>query len=319
MDDLELTVDRIAVGGKALGLDADGRATFVSDAVPTERVRVRVTKEAKRWAEGHVVEVVHPSPDRVVPPCPHASGQPRCGGCDWQHVATDAQRRLRVAIVEDAFRRIGKLDTAAIDIRSGPVLGARGFRTGVRMLVDGDGRLAYRQPRSHLPYSPASCLVVHPLIDEAIQTARFPHATEVQLRVGALTGERMAEVTPSVGSPVVPNDLAVIGRNELGRRSVSVREIVEDVPLRISAGTFFQSSQTGASALVAAVRGALAETDPDALLIDAYAGGGLFSATVGREWTDAGGELIAVESNPLAAADAAVNAAVGHRGQPADP
>ncbi len=116
---MELTVDRIAVGGKGLGLDPSGRATFVTGSFPTERVLVELTKQKKRFAEGNAVEILEPSRDRVVPECPHARGEIRCGGCDWQDVSAQGQRRLRVAMVEDALRRIGKIDTSALLIRSG--------------------------------------------------------------------------------------------------------------------------------------------------------------------------------------------------------
>ena len=171
---MELTVDRIAVGGKAIGLDNSGRVTFVSGAVPTERVRVAITKQSKRFAEAVVVEVLDPSPDRATPPCPHVTGEPRCGGCDWQHITPGAQRRLRVAIVEDALRRIGKLNTEDISITSGPPLASQGYRTSVRMLVDNDGRLAYRQPNSHKPFRPDTCVIAHPGVNDLIETARFP-------------------------------------------------------------------------------------------------------------------------------------------------
>ncbi|NNF53800.1 MAG: class I SAM-dependent RNA methyltransferase [Acidimicrobiales bacterium] len=311
MNEMELTVDRIAVGGKAIGLDDSGRVTFVSGAVPTERVRVAVTKQSKRFAEAVVIEVLDPSPDRAIPPCPYVTGEPRCGGCDWQHITPDAQRRLRVAIVEDALRRIGKLDTTTIAITSGTPLPTQGYRTTVRMLVDNDGRLAYRQPQSHAPFRPDTCLVAHPAVNDLIQNARFHGAREVTVRVGAVTGDRMVEVSGRAAD--VPADVRVAKSVvKTGSRSAdppaAITERVGAVDLRVSAGAFFQSSHVGAEALVDAVRSALNDIEPDGILVDAYAGGGLFAATLGADWLAGGGsQVIAIESNPRAVADLRLN------------
>jgi 23S rRNA (uracil1939-C5)-methyltransferase len=83
----------------------------------------------------------------------------------------------------------------------------------------------------------------------------------------------------------------------------SIVETVAGVALRITADTFFQNNTAGAEALVALVAEAL-EPRPDEVLLDAYAGGGLFGLTVGR----AAASVIAVESSDAAVADLRRNA-----------
>ncbi len=302
---MELTVDRIAVGGKGLGLDSNRRVTFVAGAIPTERVRAQITSERSRFAESEVIEVLEPSLDRVDPSCAHAVGPHRCGGCDWQHVSQQGQRRLRVAMVEDALRRIGKLDTTSLTIRSARRLPAAAYRTGVRMLVDGNGRLCYRRRRSNDGFRPQSCEVAHPLVDGLIQDALCPGSSEVSIRVGARTGERMLVVDGEPGEVTAPEDVSVVRLGD--GPTAHVHEIVSGRRLRVSAGAFFQSSPQGAELLVELADRALHGVDRSGVLIDAYAGGGLFSATVGRGWSDSG-SVIAVEMNSAAVADARVNA-----------
>ena len=64
----------------------DGRVVFVRHALPGERVSRRVTEETDPFLRADAVEILEPSADRVVPPCPFA-GPGRCGGCDWQHAS----------------------------------------------------------------------------------------------------------------------------------------------------------------------------------------------------------------------------------------
>jgi 23S rRNA (uracil1939-C5)-methyltransferase len=59
-----------------------------------------------RLGRGEVVELLHASADRVEPPCGHYV-RDRCGGCQVQHLAYDAQLRAKSAIIADALTRIG--------------------------------------------------------------------------------------------------------------------------------------------------------------------------------------------------------------------
>ena len=49
----------------------DGRAAFVSGAVPGDVVRAEIVEDRERFVRARTVEVLTPSPDRVSPPCPY--------------------------------------------------------------------------------------------------------------------------------------------------------------------------------------------------------------------------------------------------------
>ncbi|MDX1690104.1 MAG: 23S rRNA (uracil(1939)-C(5))-methyltransferase RlmD, partial [Acidimicrobiia bacterium] len=83
----------------------------------------------------------------------------------------------------------------------------------------------------------------------------------------------------------------VIGRS-------AITEVVAGVPLRITADAFFQNSTAGAEVLVELVDDAI-DVGPDDVVLDAYAGGGLFGATT----AGGAGRVIAIESDPLALGD----------------
>ncbi|HVH08241.1 MAG TPA: TRAM domain-containing protein [Gemmatimonadales bacterium] len=105
-----VAITSIAAGGDGVGRLGDGRAVFVPRTAPGERVRLRAgVKLHKRFARGEMAEVVAPTGARVTPPCPHYL-RDRCGGCQLQHVAYEAQLEAKRAIVGDALRRIAKLD-----------------------------------------------------------------------------------------------------------------------------------------------------------------------------------------------------------------
>ena len=102
---MELRTHAIAAGGGCVARADDGRVVFVRHSLPDETVMARVTGETTSFLRADAVEILEPSPDRVVPPCPHA-GPGRCGGCDFQHVAVPAQRVLKAALVSEQLRRL---------------------------------------------------------------------------------------------------------------------------------------------------------------------------------------------------------------------
>src|SRR4051812_40926239 len=111
-DVLELTVDSLAHGGNGVAR-RDGYVVFVAGAVPGDRVRAVVGKAKRAYAEARAVEVLEPSPDRI----PAAADHP---GAPWQVLPYERQLEIKHEQVEDALRRIGKLD----DFELEPIVGA---------------------------------------------------------------------------------------------------------------------------------------------------------------------------------------------------
>lgn len=102
--EVELVIDDVAFGGKGVGR-ADGKAIFVPFTMGGERVRVRVVREKKSFAEGELVEVLEPSPERVTPRCPYFG---RCGGCSYQEMTYEQELHWKSHQVAQALQRIGK-------------------------------------------------------------------------------------------------------------------------------------------------------------------------------------------------------------------
>jgi 23S rRNA (uracil1939-C5)-methyltransferase len=105
--ELELRIDSLAYGGAGVAR-TDGYVVFVRDAVPGDRVRALVTKSKRHYAEGRAVELLEPSPDRI-PPRAHHPGAP------WQVLPYERQLEAKSAQVDDALRRIGRLDGFALE------------------------------------------------------------------------------------------------------------------------------------------------------------------------------------------------------------
>lgn len=101
---VELTIADLADTGEGVGR-WQGRAVFVPDAVPGDRLLVRLVHTKPNLARGQIQEILTASDDRVRPACIVAD---KCGGCEWQAVSYPAQLAAKQKQVEQALIRIGK-------------------------------------------------------------------------------------------------------------------------------------------------------------------------------------------------------------------
>jgi 23S rRNA (uracil1939-C5)-methyltransferase len=306
-DDVPTTVvraERLVAGGAALSRRGDGRIVLVDGALPGELVAVTIS--TRHGADrGDLIEILEPSSDRITPRCPHVADG--CGGCDLAAMGHGAQPRAKVALVTDALRRLGKWRAPLV--REGPALDPWGFRTTLRLAVT-DGRAGLHRPASDGVVPLDHCAVSHPLLDELIAEGRYGDASEVTLRVGAATAERLALVTPGRDGVLLPDDVRVVGADELaGGSRAWLHDDVAGRRWRISADSFFQTRPDGAEALVDVVRTMAADVlaAPTGTMLDAYSGVGLFAGALldGRT----GWRAVVVESNRASVADARTNLA----------
>ena len=99
---LELTVDSLAFGGAGVAR-LDGYVVFVADGIPGDRVRAVVQKSKRAYAEARAVEILEPSQDRL-------AARARHPGAPWQVLPYERQLEAKQAQVEEALRRIGRLE-----------------------------------------------------------------------------------------------------------------------------------------------------------------------------------------------------------------
>jgi tRNA/tmRNA/rRNA uracil-C5-methylase (TrmA/RlmC/RlmD family) len=281
-----LDVGPVAHGGHCVARH-EGRVVFVRHAIPGERVVARVTEgeEGSRFLRADAVEVLSPSLDRVEPRCPF-SGPGRCGGCDFQHVSLPAQRELKAAVVREQLQRLAGLDVeVAVEVVPGDDDGL-GWRTRVQFAVDAEGYAGLRRHRSRDVVRVDHCPISHTDLPAVLDRV-WPGAEAVEA-IRSSTGERLVV--------------------EERRREVYVEgpevlhEDVADRTFEVTGSGFWQIHPGAAQALTSAVLEGL-DPRPGERALDLYSGVGLFSAfladSVGPE-----GAVVAVESDPVAVADA---------------
>lgn len=84
----------------------EGRVLFVEGGAPGDIADVQIVKKKKGYLVGKILKLHYPSPDRGAPFCGHFG---ICGGCKWQHIQYEKQLVYKEYIVEESFRRTGKI------------------------------------------------------------------------------------------------------------------------------------------------------------------------------------------------------------------
>jgi 23S rRNA (uracil1939-C5)-methyltransferase len=306
-ESIDLTLTGLAYGGDAYGRDASGRMVFVPFALPGERVRVDITEPHQQWGRGRIVHVLQPSPERIVPRCPHFT---ECGGCHYQHMPYSAQLQAKAEIVGAQLQRLGGFANPPVQ-PSIPSPSPWNTRNHLQFSVTPDGHLGFQAAGSHRVVPIRECHLPEPALAELwpqIDMEAIPGLARVALRSGAPgesmiilegEGEPGLELTVDLPTSIVwlsPEGLTVLAGGEHFIAEVLGR------PFRVSAESFFQVHTQLAGSLVRRVVDGLS-LQPRQIVYDLYAGVGLFSAFLAQT----GSRLVAVEQSPSACRDFEAN------------
>ncbi len=244
-------VARVATGAEdpqAQGPEDREMVVFVRHALPGESVTVEITEDSGRFLRGDAVEVAQPSPHRVSAPCPlaHPGG---CGGCDFQHVSLDEQRRLKAAVVTEQLARLAGIEREVeVEAVPGDTEGLR-WRTRMQYVQLPDGRKGLRKHRSHDVVEVERCLIAHP-------DAREPGATGPVLeRVETSAGSREFTVAGDGFWQVHPGAPRVLVETVLSMLSPVPGERALDLYAGVGLFTAFLADAVGPTGSVTAIEG----------------------------------------------------------------
>jgi len=280
-------------GGYSLARPEGMGVLFVRCALPGEVVSVRIVERRREYAFAEAVEVLSPSPRRVDPPC-EVFGE--CGGCQLQHAEYPYQLEMKMEILREAFRRIGKMDVAP---EAAPPGEPFGYRYRGRFQVDGE-KVGFHGERSHRLVPVSRC----PLMIDAINAVlpalrglgRFAIVSEVQV---ASDGVRASASFPGVpfGKGMVEHLAGrtggVLSGARFEDRSWGEERItlpLDGISYSVSPGGFFQANWRMNQAMVRRI-GATLGGSAGARLLDLYAGAGNFALPMAGKVR----EVVAVE------------------------
>ena len=305
-----------------------GQVVLVGGAIPGERVNAVVEGIRRNLLFARTVDILESSPDRR-----YCVVRPSCGGRSFAHISYIRQLHLKSEIVQDAFRRIGRIVLTGLP-PAVPSL-ETGYRMRARLHVD-DAKIGFLYERSHNVCDVAETGQLLPKTENLIRAmgaasgmlaesgARTVELTEnlagdhcalhvVTKGLDDKADEKLRELAtfiPGVTGLSVGSDV-----DGVALRRLSGEPYVDDsvgaflstikggnMTLRRHASAFFQANRYLVPELVKVVA-ALVDGEE---LVDLYAGVGLFSVCIASMGTSS---VIAVERDPISGKDLVANGA----------
>lgn len=320
---VETTIEKGVYRGRGLGR-LDGRVVFVPRALPGDRVLVRIDEVHAGWAEGALVELREPAPERRVSPCPYV---PLCGGCAYQELGYEAQLRLKQTVLLESLARAGAPWQGPVTLHGCPERGWR-MRASLHFASGEEGlRLGLRQEGTRRVVDLGACLQLSDAMNGAARSVRdvlasgpvARQARGLDLLESPDGGALAAVLETALPTGEIRWLAALPGRVpgltgfgvRAGRKlqwlhgAPHVQAQVLGVGLQAHVLSFFQANRFLLEPLAATVRGLVPESGR---VIDLYAGVGLFALPLAAR---SDRDVLAVEMSPFAVDDARTNARRG--------
>lgn len=99
---IHLKIEKLAIGGAGIARH-EGMVIFVPLTAPEDEILAEITVAKKNFAEARVLEILKPGPTRRVAPCAYFLNG--CGGCNWQHLTEEEQRRQKHLLVFETLKK----------------------------------------------------------------------------------------------------------------------------------------------------------------------------------------------------------------------
>lgn len=178
------------------------KTTFVSGALPLEKLVCKITKRRKQYIEAEALEILESSPERITPPCHHSG---LCGGCSLQHMSDASQMKLKQNTLLEQLKHFGKVTPENIlpPLHAKSIGYRRKARLGVKYVIKKNKLLVgFREKSSRYLADLDSCAVLHPSVGK-----RFAELSQL------IASLEIYQALPQVEIAVGDNDTALVFRH----------------------------------------------------------------------------------------------------------
>ncbi len=321
VEPIEVVVEKLVYGGKGLARH-NGLTLFIPGVIPGEKVAVEIRKKRKGFAETELIEIIRPSPDRMIP---HCKGEVECAGAQWPFIPYPLQLRIKEEILLETLKKIGNVEPKYIlPIIPSPV--TEHYRLRVQFNVryrEGRPIIGFFREGTHHLIEIKNGFLLHPLINRTLDSIRkvadkLPPLKEIHMNVSH-EGEVLILFLIDLESPPTLEPIFETLREEIreivgiigyaGRKKYEVLGKnflvlkLNDLTFQSTEGNFFQVNWEQNKNMIISLFH-LAELKGNEMVFDLYSGIGNFSLPLAKKAE----KVIGIESGYSASEDARKNA-----------
>lgn len=273
----------VGYGGAGVARTPQG-VVFIPGAFTGEVVEAELTVRKKHFAQAKLLDVLQPSPERIVP---EATPVP---GMVYASLDYNAEIRLKQRQLETLLTRIGKFQ--ALPFLLPPVPSPKALHYRNKLVLHWSGTtLGYIGEDNRTVLDTPACPLSQVPINDALSSVRADRKLLRQLPPASRVGFRFT-----------PHDGVILGAPTFPKRMLTER--VAGLTLRVAADAFFQINLACAELLLERFREAL-RRHPAPCVCDFYCGCGLFGFVASQAGAK---EIYGFETTPSAVRSAQQNA-----------
>ncbi len=279
-EELTLNIESLTNLGQGVARVNDW-VVFVTFSLPGETVRARVFRNSNTYSEADLVEVVAPSPDRVIPKCELFS---QCGGCQYQNLAYDKQLEWKQRQVTELLGRMAGIEHEVDPVHPSPVNYSYRSKITPHFKRPNDGEMG---PIGFLLFGRRQQIIdvkACPIASETINQKLPEVRLEAKKRATFYKKGATLLLRDSVSGYVCTDPTEMC------------EQMVGDLRFSFHAGEFFQNNPHILNEFAKHVRKEALKGGGVDFLVDAYCGSGLFCLTAAREFKEAVGIEISESS-----------------------
>ena len=167
-----MRIDDIAFGGEGVGR-VDGFVVFVPLVIEGETVEAEIVEVKKSFARANLINVVESVESRIEPACSYFGD---CGGCQYQHMAYEAQLAMKQKQISALFERVGGFSEDKVT----PVVACPqpfNYRNRILIRSQWNGKakkllVGFRKRNSHWVVEIDECKIAEPALNAQIPEVR---------------------------------------------------------------------------------------------------------------------------------------------------
>jgi len=156
-------VEKIIEGGWGLIRDNDG-VVLLNYVLPGEKVEYYIKEKAKNISWGRVLEVKEVSEHRIKPECKYYG---KCGGCIFQHISYEYQKKIKQEIFVENLTRIGNYRKDIDEFIESPPFN---YRIRVQLKCDDKGKLGFIKKGTNTIIPVDKCLLVRKKVNRLLNS-----------------------------------------------------------------------------------------------------------------------------------------------------